>query len=75
MTELEQYKKAYATLMGRVDRAISKMEETSARYLAQGLAEIMASEELKAALEDGAVFYAEDEVLRKKTGRVFLHNE
>ena len=61
MTELEQYKKAYATLMGRVDRAISKMEETSARYLAQGLAEIMASEELKAALEEAEeIFLAED---------------
>ena len=26
-------------------------------------------------VNNGAVFYAEDEVLRKKTGRVFLHNE
>lgn len=30
MTELEQYKKAYATLVGRVDRIITALEDSAA---------------------------------------------
>lgn len=56
MTQLEQYKKAYATLVGRVDTAITKLEE-----FPQGMPPEFTAAELKRALEEAEeIFLAED---------------
>ena len=47
MTELEQYKKAYATLVGRVDRTITKLHEASAMLALERISLNLAADELK----------------------------
>lgn len=56
MTKLEQYKKAYATLVGRVDTTITKLETVPA-----GMPAAFTAAELKRALEEAEdVFLEED---------------
>ena len=61
MTELEQYKKAYATLVGRVDRTITKLEEIVFCVGAEKTVVAYIAETLKEALEEvEEIFLAED---------------
>ena len=56
MTELEQYKKAYATLVGRVDTAITNLETVP-----EGMPPAFTAGMLKRALgEAEEIFLAED---------------
>lgn len=57
MTQLEQYKKAYATLVGMVDRTISALEATPPEKMTPALT----ANRLKMALgEAEEIFLAED---------------
>lgn len=56
MTELEQYKKAYATLVGRIDTVITNLETVP-----DGMPPAFTAGVLKRALEDAEeIFLAED---------------
>lgn len=56
MTKLEQYKKAYAALVGRVDETITKLETVP-----DGMPPAFTAGILKRALEDAEeIFLAED---------------
>lgn len=62
MTELERYKKAYATLVGQVDAAISKMMDTEILLDMENTALHAAADELiKALLVAEAIIVSEDE--------------
>ena len=62
MTELERYKKAYATLVGRVDTIISKLKESDILLNLENTALRFAADELtKALLEAEEIIVAEDE--------------
>lgn len=62
MTELERYKKAYATLVGRVDRVISKLKETDIMLNLENAALRSAADALiKTLLEAEEIIVAEDE--------------
>ena len=57
MTELERYKKAYATLVGRVDTTITRLETTP-----EGMPAAFTAGVLRKALEDvEEIFLADDE--------------
>lgn len=57
MTELERYKKAYATLVGRVDTTITSLENTP-----EGMPAAFTAGVLKKALEDvEEIFLVDDE--------------
>ena len=62
MNELERYKKAYATVVGRVDTVISKLKETdivlnlentALRFAADALTEALLEAEETIIAEDG----------------------
>lgn len=58
MTELEQYKKAYATLVGRVDTTITKLETVPV-----GMPAGFTAAELRRALEEAEeIFLATEEM-------------
>lgn len=62
MTELERCKKAYATLVGRVDTTISKLRETDIMSNLENAALRLAADALtKALLEAEEIIVAEDE--------------
>lgn len=62
MTELERYKKAYATLVGRVDTIISKLKESDIMLNLENAALRSAADTLiKALLEAEEIIVAEDE--------------
>lgn len=62
MTELERYKKAYATLVGRVDVIISKLKESDIMLNLENAALRSAADTLiKALLEAEEIIVAEDE--------------
>ena len=52
MTELEQYKRAYATLTGKVDTIISKLEESIALLQVESAGMSMAAKSLTNALQE-----------------------
>ena len=52
MTELEQYKKAYATLTGRVDTIISKLEESITLLQVESAGMSFAAKSLTNALQE-----------------------
>ena len=55
MTELEQYKKAYATLVGRVDTTITRLENTP-----EGMPAAFTAGVLRKALEDVEEIFLSD---------------
>lgn len=62
MTELERYKKAYATLVGRVDTVIEKLKESEIMLDLESTALRSAADALiKALLEAEEIIVAEDE--------------
>lgn len=62
MTELERCKKAYATLVGRVDTIIGKLKESDIMLNLENTALRFAADELtKALLEAEEIIVAEDE--------------
>ena len=61
MTELEQYKKAYATLVGRVDRTITKLHEASAMLALERISLNLAADELKNALNSAEEIFLSDD--------------
>lgn len=62
MTELERYKKAYATLVGNVDTVISKLKETDIMLNLENISLRFAADALtKALLEAEEIIVAEDE--------------
>ena len=61
MTELEQYKKAYATLVGRVDRTITKLHEASAMLALARISLNLAADELKNALNSAEEIFLSDD--------------
>jgi len=56
MTELEQYKKAYATLVGRVDTAITKLETVP-----DGMPPEFTAAQLKKALEEAEEIFLDED--------------
>ncbi|MBD5162230.1 MAG: hypothetical protein HDT14_09500 [Oscillibacter sp.] len=61
MTELEQYKKAYAVLVGRVDRVITNLEIVSGGTDQESANLALAMGALTAALREAEeIFLAED---------------
>lgn len=60
MTELEQYKKAYSTLVGRVDRTITKLHEVDAMLALERISMAFAADELKNALNDVEEIFLSD---------------
>ena len=61
MTELEQYKKAYATLVGRVDTVITDLERMDRRVIMDKTVAEFAAETLTNALQEvEEIFLAED---------------
>lgn len=61
MTKLEQYKKAYATLVGRVDTIVTKLEASSAVRNFDSAAARFIARELAGALEEAEeIFLTED---------------
>lgn len=62
MTELERYKKAYATLVGRVDTVVGRLRESEIMQDLESTALHSAADALvKALLEAGETITAEDE--------------
>ena len=61
MTELEQYKKAYATLVGRVDTVITDLERMDRRVIMDKAVAEFAADTLTNALQEvEEIFLAED---------------
>lgn len=61
MTELEQYKKAYAILVGRIDEVISDLEQTGKGAAPEDPAIILTARALIRALQEAEeIFLAED---------------
>ena len=61
MTELEQYKKAYATLVSRVDAVISDLEKTSKGSIVEDPATVLTARTLIQALQEAEeIFLTED---------------
>ncbi len=63
MTELEQYKKAYATLVGRVDTTITQLEEMDHDFANEGirLTASFAVQTLQNALMEAEEIFLEEE--------------
>ena len=59
MTKLEQYQKAYATLVGRIDTIISKLEDSAAVHSFDSAAARFTAKELTGALEEAEEFFLE----------------
>lgn len=57
MTKLEQYQKAYATLVGRIDTIITKLEESAAVRTFDSAAARFTAKELAGALEEAEEFF------------------
>lgn len=52
MTQLEQSKRAYATLVGRVDSIITKLEKSTAEHDFDSASALFIAKELTGALEE-----------------------
>lgn len=60
MTELEQYKKAYATLVGQVDEVITDLEAIRPELINQGVPALCAGRLTKALQDAEEIFLDED---------------
>ena len=61
MTQLEQYKKAYATLVGRIDTLTTNLENVGKNFIVEGAAISFTIKALVAALQEAEeVFLGED---------------
>lgn len=61
MTKLEQYQKAYATLVGRIDAIITKLEDSAAAHSFDSAAARFTAKELAGALEEAEEFFLDED--------------
>lgn len=59
MTKLEQYQKAYATLVGRIDTIVTKLEDSAAVHSFDSAAARFTAKELAGALEEAEEVFLE----------------
>lgn len=59
MTKLEQYQKAYATLVGRIDTIITKLEDSAAVHSFDSAAARFTAKELAGVLEEAEEVFLE----------------
>ena len=57
MTQLEQTKRAYAPLLGRVDSIITKLEKSAAEHNFDSASALFIAKELAGALEEAEEFF------------------
>lgn len=61
MTQLEQCQRAYATLVGRIDTIITKLEESAETHSFDSAAARFTAKELAGALEEAEEFFLDED--------------
>ena len=61
MTQLEQCQRAYATLVGRIDTIITRLEESAEAHSFDSAAARFTAKELAGALEEAEEFFLDED--------------